>query len=247
MARWTIGLVVAAVAAVPAAAQDAAEAVVKKAIDAHGGLETLKKYPAGTSKMKGTMTIMGLEIPFTGSIAFQVPAKYRLELEADAMGMKVALTQIVNGDQVKQLENGRPTPLPDAAKEELRQAAVLQELSLLYPLLDRAKYTLKAERDGDVGGKPAAVVLVQSKGLKDTRLFFDKQTGYLVKMERKGLDPEMKEVNEETVFSDFQKVAGMMVSMKATVTHDGKPFLSITSSDYKPMEKVDAKTFATGD
>jgi hypothetical protein len=190
---------------------------------------------------------MGAEIPFTGSIAFQVPAKYRMELEADAMGMKVAMTQIVNGDQVKQLENGRPTPIPDAAKEELRQAAIMQEMSLLYPLLDKARYTLKAEKDGDAGGKPATVVLVQSKGLKDIRLFFDKQTGYLVKMQRKGLDPTMKEVNEETVFSDFQKVAGMMVSMKAAVTHDGKPFLSITSSDYKPMEKVDPKMFATGD
>ena len=31
----------------PAAAQDAAEAVVKKAIDAHGGADALNKYPAG--------------------------------------------------------------------------------------------------------------------------------------------------------------------------------------------------------
>ena len=65
------------------------------------------------------------------------------------------------------------------------------------------------------------------------------KTGLLVKMRRKALNPEEKEVTEDSTFSDFQKVAGMIVPMKLAVAHDGKPFMSVTVSDYKPAEKLD--------
>ena len=43
--------------AVPAAAQDTATAVVKKAIDAHGGADALNKSKTARAKTEGTMTI----------------------------------------------------------------------------------------------------------------------------------------------------------------------------------------------
>lgn len=242
MKRWMIGMLALGVVG-PALAQDKPEDVVKKAIAAHGGLETLKKYPAATSAVKGKLSINNREIPITGALAFQMPGKVRMEMQVEAEGQKFTQLQVVNGDTVKQTENGKPTPLDDKVKKELKQALVIQEMLLVYPLLDAAKFTLTAEKDADLGGKPAAVLLVKSKEAGDVRLFFDRGTGLLVRMQRKGLSPAAKEVDEVTTFADFQKVSGLVLPMKSAVTHDGKPFLDLTVTEYKPLEKADAKLF----
>ena len=44
------------------AADDKAEAVVKKAIEAHGGAENLNKYTAGQFTMKGDVSVMGMDL-----------------------------------------------------------------------------------------------------------------------------------------------------------------------------------------
>jgi hypothetical protein len=217
--------------------------VIKKAIEAHGGAETLKKFPAGTSKIGGKVAVEGNEFPFSGTLAFAIPGRIRLEMTLEVTGQKASLVQIVNGEKTYQTENGIPTRLTDEMQAELRESAVIQEVSLLYPLLDPAKYTLKAENDDKIGDQETAVVLVQSKGLKDSRLFFDKKSGLLIGMKRQGLSPAQKKVEELTVFSNFKTVEGMNVPLTSTVTHDGKPFLKISVEDYKPAAKVDDALF----
>ncbi|QDU22189.1 hypothetical protein [Urbifossiella limnaea] len=240
------GILVLTVVAV-AVAQPAGPApadVVRRAIDAHGGLDVLKKYPAGTSKIGGKVAINGTEFPFTGSLAFAVPGKARLEMTIEAFGQKTTLVQLVNGDKVRQTEAGQPSRLDPPVQAELRESAVIQEMSLLYPLLDATKYTLSAEAPGAVDGRPAAVLLVKAKGLKDARLYFDQKTGLLAGMRREGLNPEQKKVDEFTAFSEYKAVGGMMVPMRSRVSHDGKAFLEITVAEYRPLGSIDEKTFA---
>ena len=240
------GLLVVAVVSV-AAAQPAGPApaeVVRRAIDAHGGIDVLKKYPAGVSKIAGKVNINRTDFPFTGSLSFAVPGKARLEMVVEAFGQKTTLVQLVNGDKVKQTEAGQPSKLDPAMQAELKESAVIQEMSLLYPLLDAAKYTLAPEPPGPVDGRPASVLLVKSKGLKDARLYFDQKTGLLAAMRREGLNPEQKKVDEFTVFSEYKAVGGMMVPMRSRVSHDGKAFLEITVADYQPLETIDEKLFA---
>jgi hypothetical protein len=234
--------VVAVVAAQPAGPAPAE--VVRRAIDAHGGPEVLKKYPAGTSRIAGKVTIHGNSFPFTGSLSFAVPGKVRLEMTVEAFGQKTTLVQVVNGDKVRQTEAGTPSKLDPAVQAELKESAVIQEISLLFPLLDAGKYTLSAEPPGMVDGRAASVVLVKSKGLKDARLLFDQKTGLLAGMRREGLNPEQKKVDEFTAFSEYKAVGGMMVPMRSRVSHDGKAFLEITVTDYRPLESIDEKTFA---
>jgi hypothetical protein len=250
MRTWLLGLTLAALTAVPALGQDTAEAVVKKAIDAHGGADALTKYKAGSATVKGEMVVFGMDLTFTGDMVYSLPDKYKMTINADVAGQKLAIVQIANGAKYKQTINNMAVPLKDSERDELLQSAKLQEVSQLTPLLDAAKYTIKAEKDADVDGKAAAVVLVTAKGFKDTRLFFDKKTGMLVKTERKGLAPSMgepEEVTEETFMSDYKKVEGVQQPMKMVVHHNGKKFMSMTMSDSKLMEKADEKLFATDD
>lgn len=243
MTRPVLGLLTAVLLAGGSAAQDKPDEVVRKAIDAHGGAAVLKKFTAGTSKLVGIIHAPAGEIGFNGTLAFAVPGKTRLEMSIDAFGQKVELVQVVNGDKARQTENGKAADLTPAVRAELKESAAVHELSQLVPLLDATKYTLTAEPDATVGGVASAVVLVKKAGTKDARLYFDRMTGRLAGMRRAGLNPDGKEVDELTVFSDFKLVEGMTVPMKSAVTHDGKPFLDVTVTEYKPAERLDDKPF----
>lgn len=246
MVRWTLGLVAAVLLSAPVAAQDKdnSKTVVEKAITATGGEAALKKYPAGVSQMKGKMILGGADVPFTGSMVFSVPGKVRMELNAEIAGQKVSLVQVVDGEKVKQTENGKVVEnITPAAKTELLQAALLQEISLLYPLLDATKYTLKEGK----GTILTNAVVVESKDmkLKPVTLYFDKGTGLLSKMTRDGLSPVGVKVSEETVYEDYKDASGIKVAMKSQVMHEGKLFLDIVVTEYKPLDKTDEK-FDTG-
>ena len=214
-----------------ASAQDQPKDVLQKAIKAHGGEANLKKFPAVEPKL-----------PFTGSVAFSVPDKVRVEMTFEFEGKKANSVQIVNGRKVSQTENGEASKLSDATVAELRESGAIQELSLLYPLLE-AKYTLAAGKDATIDGKDCATIVVKSAALKETTLAFDKKSGHLTAMLRKGLNPVQKVVDERTVFSEFKTIEGLVVPMKSVVSHDGRAFLEITVTEYKPMAKLNDKLF----
>jgi hypothetical protein len=247
MSRWFLGLAAFALTLPPALADDQATAVVKKAIAAHGGADALKKSQSGTSTIKGEMTVNGMDLTFTGKVVTALPDKLRLEIAAEVMGQKVDVVQVVNGAKAKNTVNGMAIPLEDAQKDDMKAGLAAREAQTLVPLLDGKRFTLKAEKDADVDGKPAAVVLVNGQGLKDAKFFFDKKTGLLAKVERKGLAPGGSgEVASESVLSDYKKVDGVMVPTKFVIHHDGKKFMTmeLTETKYGP---VPATEFATDD
>jgi hypothetical protein len=245
MRGWMCGLAVAVVAA-GAPAQDAADpkAVIAKAIAAHGGADVLKKYPAGELDMKGRMAIRGADSDFTGKIVYLLPDKYTITLDLDMAGHKTALRQTVDGKTIKTLVNGKEQAMTEAQKGAAFQALALQEIVRLTPLLDGNKYTLKADKDADIDGGKASVVTVSAEGVKGVNLFFDQKTGRLVRTVHKALSPEEKEVTEESNLADFKAVDGVLLSMAAEVTHDGKKFMSLAVTSAKMLESVDPKRFA---
>jgi hypothetical protein len=255
MCRWVYGLAIALVVSGVSAADDKAVAVVKKAIGAHGGADNLDKYKAGKFKMTGEFSVLGMDIEFTGSLTYSMPDRYKMEMAADLMGMKMTIEQIVKGDTIKNSVKigGQAVPAGGAEeKEELKTAAVVQEAEQLTPLLDAKKFTIKTADDEDVNGKKAAVIIVTPKAVKkEIRMSFDKESGMLVKTAHKGTGPgedgTPKEVNEESYGTDYKKVKGVMVPTKITVNHDGKKFMAVKITDYELFEKIDDKEFSTDD
>jgi hypothetical protein len=171
------------------------------------------------------------------------------------MGQKLSILQVANGDKAKSKVSLDGRDLPgggDDEKDELKASAALQDMSQIYPLLDDKKYALKAEPDAEVEGKKVAVIGVTILDSKKTvTLSFDKESGLLVKMQRKGRGPaadgSLKDVDEESFPSDYKKVNGLMTPMKMLVKHDGAKFMSYTLSDVENLESLPAGTFATDD
>lgn len=244
MRQWKYGLVAVLFATAPAFGQDAdPKAIVKKAIEAHGGADVLNKYRAGEYEIKGRMAVAGGETDFTGKVVYQLPDKYKMALDLDVGGAKLTLTQIANGKDVTITLNGNEQAASKEVKAEAVQAAAIQEITQLTPLLEGTKYTLKADKDSEVNGAKASAVTASAEGIKDITLYFDQATGRLVRTTRQGLSPEEKTVTEEASMSDFKNVSGMLIPMSVEVTHDGKKFMTVEISAAKVMESTDAKQF----
>jgi outer membrane lipoprotein-sorting protein len=254
MRRWVLGLAVAFVAAGVAAADEKAEAVVKKAIEAHGGADALNKYKAGKFKMKGEFSVMGLDFEFTGNVSYMLPDRYKVEVNADVSGMKLVINQVVKGESVKTSGTigGMAIPMnSDAEKAEVKMAAVIQEAEQLTPLLDAKKFTIKAGEEETVNDKKASVVIATPKALdKELKIYFDKESGLVVKTAHKGLGAGAGgpvEVMEESYHSEYKKINGVQTATKLKVTHDGNKFMTAELSDIEVLEKIDDKEFTIDD
>lgn len=223
---------------------DDARSVVEKAVTAHGGEEALRKYPGGEYKVEGDVTIGAEKGAFKSAISYALPDKFRMSVETTLGANKTALVVIVNGDKLKATVNGKPQDLKPEAKAEFQQLAAVQEVSLLYPLLDEKKFTLKAEKDEKVDGKEAAVVLVSRKGMKDVRLFFEKETGRLVRFVHKMPDPFGAEAVTEVTQGEFKDFSGVLQPTVQTVKQAGKEYMTLKVTDVKMIENPDPKAYA---
>ncbi|MCE9530513.1 MAG: hypothetical protein K8T89_05190 [Planctomycetes bacterium] len=235
-------------AAVPAARAETAKEVIEKAIVAHGGADNLKKITAGKLTSDAKMTYMGLEIAIEAESTFHHPDKFKNVLKMDALGKKITMNQIVNGEKVKISATELAVPVSNELKAELQESLYLQKIMLLVDLLDARKFELSSiEKPAKVGGNDVNGVLVKSKGHKDVKLFFDAKTNLLAQIDRRGLDPTEKEVDQRVIYTDVKKFGGINYPTKTEVLIDGKKFMTSEIKDFKALDKVDPKEFDLAD
>lgn len=231
----------------PTRADDAADAraIVDKAIKAHGGQEALDKFPATTVKFKGSFHGMGEGIPMVGEVVTMGSDKVRVDVEVEAGGMKFRIVNIVAGDKGwSKFANDDAKELSKDELEEGRKQAYTGWITTLAPLKDK-QFKLATLGETKVNGRAALGVKVSSKGQRDVDLYFDKETGLLVKAEHLvKLDGSDQEVIEESFPSEYKDVQGTKQAMKFTVKRDGKLYMEGEVSEIVLSEKLDPSVFA---
>ena len=81
---------------------------------------------------------------------------------------------------------------------------------------------------------------VSHKGHADVSLYFDKDTGMLVKSERKAKDPMAgTDVQQENLYSDYQDIDGVKHYKKRTINRDGKVYNEINITEFKHVDHLD--------
>ncbi|QJW92743.1 hypothetical protein [Frigoriglobus tundricola] len=238
------GFVIAAT--VPARADDAADAraLVEKAVKAHGGQEKLDKLPAITVKFKGTFHGMGDGIPMTGEVTTQGPDQQRIDIEVEAGGQKIPILIVVDGDKGWSKIAKDTNELGKDELGEAKEQAYAGWVATLAPLKGK-QFKLATVGEIMIEKRPALGVKVSSKGHRDVDLYFDKETGLLVKSEsRVKEEGSGQEVTEESFPSEYKEIQGTKQAMKFTVKRNGKLYMEGESTDVQLAEKLDASTFA---
>jgi outer membrane lipoprotein-sorting protein len=226
-------------------ADDAADAkaIVERAIKARG--DKPGAVPGVTTwKEKIALEAFDQKIDLDTEWTVQPPDKMRIQMTVAVAGQNLDLVVVVNGEKVWYLVNGQiqesdGSNLAEALTEMNRMWA-----SSLTPLLTE-EFKLATAKEKVVNGKPAAGVAVRNGKRPVVTLYFDKETGLLVKREAtvKDSNTDGKEVLEEVVLSDYKEADGRKYHTKVVVTRDDKPFYRSEVSKPKLVEKPDPKLF----
>jgi hypothetical protein len=228
---------------VRAADETDAKKIVEKAIEVHGGEAELKKLQSTSQKIKGTVHVMGMEIPFSGNIFSSGEELARVELAFEVMNMKFNLVNIFNKGKGWTKIGDDLTESTKDQIDEAREQAHGTNVATLAPLKDKA-YTVSLVGDDKVGDTEVTVIRISKKGRRDVTLYLDKKTHLLIKQQMRVKD-EMsgQEVDEERLFSEYNE-NGLRQPKKMTVKRDGKIYMEAELSELKTDEKFDDSTFA---
>jgi hypothetical protein len=221
------------------ASEKEARDIVDRAIKAAGGATALTKAAQCKRTDTGTQTLQGRDVPFTSAVTRSLPDKVRLQME---LNRKVKTTVVLNGDKAWQSDGGPAVALLSPRVRELREEAYLWWLTTLVPLT-KTGFTLSTVADIKVDGDTAAGIKVVSRGHQDTRLYFSKRNGSLVKIERQSTEGGIK-VDKEYFYSAYREFDGARLHTRELVKVNGQKWTAVAISDYSFPDKIDASTFS---
>ncbi len=228
-----LGLVVAVVLAltggVRAGDRETALALIDQAIKAQGGEVGLTKAQTLVRMATGTF-FLGGETGFTSETTFGLPGRAKMVVKLDKGGQ---IIQVLNGDRGWSSAGGMVNEMPREGIDELREEVYVEWLTTLVPL----------KKEGFTLTPVAALgVKVSSKGHNDAILYFDKDSGLLVKFERQSREAGIL-AKKEYVLGGFKEFDGVKLPTKRTELLNGKKIAEVTSASYKFLSKADDAMF----
>lgn len=221
------------------------KALLKKAIDAHGGAEKLKKFKATEQTAEGTVEVMGLEMKYASKTYHQLPNKVKNEMTMTVMNNEISVVTVMSGKKGWISINGMTQEMPEEMLKASNHEMEVLQISQLTPLLD-GTYKLSPIGEDKVNGKPAFGITVSKKGMKDVSMYFDKKTNLLVKLDftTKDFNAGGQEISQSMIFSDYKKgKSGLPQPGNMVIERDGKKFLSAKITEAVSKEKLDDSIF----
>ncbi len=213
--------------------------LVKKIVTAHGDAKRLEAVRAFLEKTKSTAP--------SGSITtldryIQLPNQSRQESEFDLGDKGVKCVLVFAGDNGwRKMEGDVAQPYRAASKGKkapLKYAGPRAWLRLLDPA-----YKLTSLGETKVNDRPAFGIQLSVGTDPPEKLFFDKVTGLLLKEEKTLRYTDGRLELHETFYADYQPDKGIPIAHKITKTLDGKTIQQIEVTEFKIVDKLDAKLF----
>jgi hypothetical protein len=220
--------------------------VLERGIEVHGGREKLARSAgAYVSRGKGTMypSVGELRL-FTFEYWHQDASHTRLELHIAFKDGYVPSIRAVNGVSGWEQQGTRARDLTDAEMKQARQGAYETKVRLFYPLLDEPGFALTALGESTLGSRYTAVgVRVGSPGQPEVRLYFDKESGLLLKSEaRESL--QGRTVLREEFYSNYHDGPDGKYPGEVLFQLDGKKYLEIETTEMQLLGRIDPAKFS---
>jgi hypothetical protein len=240
--------------------QAEAEAVLDNAIKAAGGQEKLTKLTSFVLKVrrKTTPRANGAGLETTAEISYEYPDRKRSESTREVGGAKTTTVQILNGDKAWITSRGTTRELTVDQAARMKTEPFTEFPVRQLPLYRGRGYKLTMLGESKVEEKRAVSVKVSSEGKPEVRLFFDKETGLLLKREYElsrvgpagtgaGVpagDDNSKPITVEVIYEDYKEAGGIRYPTRITRIQSGQKISEEEVAEFKVVEKFDEKTFA---
>jgi hypothetical protein len=222
---------------------DDIQAILDKAIKAHGGAEKVAKPSTVQTKSKGTIEILG-GIAFTEEATIQPPGQLKSVVQIEVMGQNVTVTTVFDRDKGWVQAGGKNMDMDEKLIAVMKDQLYMMSVAKLTALKDK-KDDVSLIGDDKVDGRDVVGVRVAPKDHKEISLYFDKKTGLLAKLSWRTTDQMTgQEIGEERIIQEYQELDGLQVAKKVLINHDGKKFIEAEVLEVKLVDKVDDSTFA---
>lgn len=236
-----LGLLVCCV--IPGTAADSdkeSREILDRAIRAHGGADALNKTHNCKRTDRGTQALLDKEETFVGQVSRSLPDKIRLQIE---VGKNFRTLIVLDGENGYQSDNNGPAAKMQPARlKELREEIYLTWITTLSPLTKK-EFTLTTLPPTKFEGEEAVGFKVEYRGHADTKLYFGKRSGLLIRAERRVMEGGIG-VDKEYIYSAHQRISGVVVATKETHRVNKKKWTEFTAGDYSFPGKFAPATFA---
>jgi hypothetical protein len=174
-----------------------------------------------------------------------LPRQFKNEMHMEVQGKKTTMTQVINGDQAWVGHTGemKLQPTNSAVVAEMQEIRHEAYVTLLTPLLDSETYKLTLLDETLVKDKWAFGVNVASNGHKDIQLYFDKESGLLVKIARRTLNTMTMTEHLSEAYRGFKDVDGVQRPV-FEVRMDGQSFAEGEVVGVQFFDRLDDSVFA---
>jgi hypothetical protein len=243
MKRCLLGLTLMCVSAVPANSAPAddnkraeAEAILDRAIKEYGGLDRLAKLQVSVE----ARTVKGAS-PIFCKISWQRPN--RLRIDENALHFKGPAAGVIDGEETWSIVRG--TLIEDT---EWFEAWYTSDRCLAFGadllVLKQEGYTLTPLGKTKIDDQVAVGIMAIRKGYAEQTLYFDKDTGLLIKRCLKfspriaGFPPLQYEIR----FEDYKEVGKIKYASKARVVQGFSDWEFVVDK-FKPVENIDVELF----
>jgi hypothetical protein len=223
---------------------DDARALIAAAIKAHGGAEKVAKLRNVRMKTKGTLTANNQSADFTAEFITQLPERGKMVMALDLNMNQIDVVQVHSGKQAWWSINGQTQELEGDKLAEQQARTHTSRVTALTPLLDDKAFELSPLGETKIEDRPARGVRVVMQGQPDVSVFFDKDSGLLVKVERRGQDLAQKDVLRETFYSDYKEFDGVKQAGKMVIRHDGERYIEMEITEVRFPEMIGDEEFA---
>jgi hypothetical protein len=189
------------------AAADDPRALVERAVRAVGGREALEAQVATAMRVKGKIHNQGqVSLEVEGSVLGDPGGRSRFQLRFDLNGTKHDAVIVQAGADSWRSVDGEVTVFSPAEVKALEGSAYRERVVGLVALLRDKRFTLLPLGEVKVQGHQALGVKVSHPGEKDISLYFDRESGYLVKYGYRGTDSgDDRDALRESELTDYRE------------------------------------------
>jgi predicted Zn-dependent peptidase len=183
--------------------------------DALAGIHTL------VVEESGTFSVQGMQLQVSSISTRKLPDCERSEQKLP-MGTMI---QVLCGESGWMDMMRGPQDLPPEAKEEAVKERTRDLLNVL-----RNPATLRAQalpEEATVDGRPAVVAFIHDEAVKEWKVYFDKETGRIVRMDFRDRSMTGSPVLSQVLYKDFKEVQGITWPHRREISQDGEPLAAL--------------------
>ena len=206
-------LVIGLTAAESRASQDVVRAIIQRGIEAQGGEAQIAKLSQPwRAKVRGKAGALDIE----GEILQQSETVCRISTVLRVGPVPLEVVVVTNGDKAWKRIAGFTSEVSGKDFAEMQDGGYRHRVRNLVPLLHEHGFQLTLLPEATVSNRPAVGIRIQSKGHRDVDLYFENDSGLVVKTESRFYPSGKSEAVLENVLSDFRDFDGLKFATKYT-------------------------------